>query len=156
MRLFLAVVTVCLTSVLASASSERPVSVQARAKGAQRVVVATIVDVRPRFHVNEFGDRLIVSDTLVQIDETLKGPGASMLEVTLEGGTIGDLTLNVSDMPSLRVQERAVLFLEQTPSGVLVPHGRGLGVVKLDKSDRADGTDVTLAEIRSAVRAAVK
>jgi hypothetical protein len=73
--------------------------------------------------------------------------------VDVEGGTIGDLTLRVSDMPTFQRGERAVFFLSQGPVGNLVPHRRGLGVLKLDAQGRIRGSNVTLAEVRAAVRA---
>jgi hypothetical protein len=131
-------------------------SIAAEARAAQRIVVATVIEQRPRFHVNQFGDRLIVTDTLMQVEETLKGPRESTVQVTIEGGTIGDLTLHVSDLPSFRLQDRAVLLLDRAATGELVPHGRGLGLLKLDGSDRIDGTALTLADVRVAVRSAVR
>jgi hypothetical protein len=47
-----------------------------------------------------------------------------------------------------------VLFLDQTPDGGHVPHGRGAGVLKLDADDRVAGTSASLGDIRAAVKAA--
>ena len=50
-----------------------PVDVASRARGAGKVVVARIVDVRAQFETNRFGDQLIVSHAVLEVLETLKG-----------------------------------------------------------------------------------
>ena len=131
-----------------------PVDMTSLARGADRVVVATVTRVAPVFQTNEFGDELIVSRTHLRVDAVLKpGPGADdqPLVLELEGGTIGDLTLDVSDLPKLARGERAVLFLRRNSRGATVPHGRGHGILKLDSSDRIQGTPLTLSAVRQAV-----
>jgi hypothetical protein len=129
------------------------------ARGADRVVVATVTQVDPVYQSNEFGDRLIVSHTHLRVDSVLKNSNKPESDVDyvvmeLEGGTIGDVTLTVSDLPRLERGERAVIFLEHNGRGALVPHGRGEGILKLNSSDRVPGSSVTLSAIRSAVEAA--
>jgi hypothetical protein len=84
----------------------------------------------------------------------MKGTHSAALQAMVEGGTVGDLTLQVSDMPSIEVGERAVFFLDRRPSGTRQLHGRGLGMLKLDANDRVQGTNLTLEDVRRAVRAA--
>jgi hypothetical protein len=148
--------TILVTANLLHASSHVDQGIEARAKGAHRIVVGTVVQVQSRFHVNAFGDRLIVSDAVVDIAETLKGTPAATLEMMVEGGTVGELTLHVSDMPALNQGDRAVLFLDRTPAGGFVPHGRGLGIVKLDDADRVPGGSTSLTELRTRIRAATR
>lgn len=129
-------------------------------RGAERVLVATVVRVDPVRQSNEFGDQLIVSRLHVRVDTVLKGsrgPAAAphdQLVVEVEGGTIGDLTLTVSDMPRLERGERAVLFLRQNGRGAFVPHNRGHGILELDSSDRVRGRALTLSDVRRAVEQA--
>jgi hypothetical protein len=153
MRTASAVVAAVLSTAALSANSGPPVDIPTRARGSERVVVATVVDVQASFERNAFGDQLIMSRALLQLEEILKGPAADRLEVEVEGGTIGDLTLRVSDMPSLRPGERAVFFLNRGPADTYVPHLRGLGVLKLD-SGRVRDSNLTLDNVRSAVRGA--
>lgn len=153
MKRVLSLLVVCTMAVTTSASTERPVDIGTRAKGAERIVVAAVEDVIPRFDVNEFGDRLIMSQAWVRVSETLKGPHTDILPVDVEGGTIGDLTLTVSDMPVLRQGDRAVFFLDSAKTGTK-PHDRGQGVLKLDASGRVQGSNMTLNEVRTMVRAA--
>jgi hypothetical protein len=154
MRWGIAVLALCASVAALSAASELPVSLESRAKGAQVVVVATVADVQSAFAVNQFGDQLIVSNVTVQVEETLKGRAAGQVSMAIEGGTVGDITLRVSDMPSMSRGERAVLFLDETPAGAHVPHGRGLGILKLEGADQVGGTNLTLADLRALVRRA--
>jgi hypothetical protein len=89
-----------------------------------------------------------VSVVRVAVSETLKGQVDPALDVEVEGGTIGDLTLRVSDQVSFTPGERAVFYLKRNVRGAFVPHLRGQGLLKLDASDRVPGSSLTLDEIR--------
>ena len=141
------------SDLAARANQAAPVPLAERARGAERVVVGRVASVAPAWQVNEFGDRLIVSVVRVVVNETLKGQALPTLDVEVEGGTIGELTLHVSDQTSLAPGDRAVFYLKQTARGTFVPHLRGQGVLKLDASDRVSGTSLTLEEIRREVAA---
>jgi hypothetical protein len=119
-------------------------------------VVGTVIDVDSTFATSTFGDQLIVTNAVIRIEETIKGPRAESLTVTLEGGSVGDLTLRVSDMPSLGRGDRAVFFLDEGPAGAHVPNGRGQGVLKLDSKNRVPDSDLTLDDIRRRARAALR
>ena len=146
--------TMILMSATAGASGGPPIDPGERAKGAAKVVVATVADVDAAFGDNSFGDRLILSHVTMQVDETMKGAHEGSIVVTLEGGTVGNLTLDVSDMPTMAKGQRAVLFLSSTPGGRYVPAGRGAGVMEVDANNRVVGEDLTIEEIRAAVKAA--
>lgn len=130
-----------------AAPEGQPVSIQERARGAARVVVATVVDTTARYERNEFGDDLIVTHAELAVDEALKGPrlGATL---AIEGGTVNGITLGVSDLPSIRKGERAVFFLAPGRDGEFKPHLRGQGILKLDGNNRVPGSSLTLDEIR--------
>jgi hypothetical protein len=91
----------------------------------------------------------------VDVTETLKGPGRTSVRVQLEGGTVGDLTLRVSDMPALRPGDRGVFFLDAGSSGEFLPHDRGRGVLRLRADDRVEGSTLTLTDVRSQVATAL-
>ncbi len=151
-------VAICAATLFAQTPARSAVAVRsdfaARARGAARVVVGAVVDMQPRFDVNEYGDRLIVTRTTLHVEETLKGSHTDLVDMDVEGGTIGDLTLKVSDLPALHRGDRGVFFLESSSSSVQHLHGRHLGIVRLDASDHELASTVTLADIRAAVRAA--
>jgi len=71
----------------------------------------------------------------------------------LEGGTLGGLTLRVSSLPELKPGERAVFFLDSLTTGSHVPHGRGLGILKLDGTNHVQGSSLSLEDIRRSARA---
>jgi hypothetical protein len=125
-----------------------------RASASQHVVVATVVAADARYEANEFGDHLIVSRVQLSVEETLRGPAVKSMAIDLEGGTVGDVTLEVSDLPKLQRGERAVFFLAKNRAGRLVPHFRAQSILKLDGKQRVMGTDVTLLEVRAQVRSA--
>lgn len=136
-----------------SAATWRQVDIPERLRGAERAVVAKVISVEARYETNSFGDELIVSRAHVKVEEVLKGePGQEDLDVDVEGGTIGDLTLRVSDLPQLRSGERAVFLLRRGPDGVQLPHLRGLGILKLDDGDVVEASSLTLETIRGFAR----
>jgi hypothetical protein len=113
-------------------------------------VVGRVTTVSPAWRTNEFGDRLIVSTVSVAVDETLRGPDAPTVDVEVEGGTIGDVTLHVSDLEPVAPGDRAVFYLARSRRGAFVPHLRGQGLLKLDRSDRVRNSAITLSDIRRA------
>jgi hypothetical protein len=139
--------------VVVEADQDAGVSLTDRTRTAERVVVGRVSSVSPVWRQNEFGDRLIVSVVRVAVEETLKGQTERAMDVEVEGGTIGDLTLRVSDLATFTPGERAVFYLKRSPRGAFVPNRRGQGLLKLDRSERVAGTSVTLEQIRRAAAA---
>jgi hypothetical protein len=137
-----------------AAQDAGPVPLVQRARGAAQIVVGRVTSVNPVWQVNEFGDRLIVSVVRVAVDETLKGTPASTVDVEVEGGTIAGTTLHVSDEESFVTGDRAVFYLTRSARGALVPHLRGQGTLKLDRTSRVPNSSLTLDEIRRTVAAA--
>jgi hypothetical protein len=127
-----------------------PVPLTDRTRGSERVVVGRVTAVSPAWQTNQFGDRLIVSIVSVAVDETLRGPVQPTVDVEIEGGTIGELTLHVSDLESFVPGDRGIFFLRRGARGTFVPHLRAQGLLKLDQSDRVRGSNLTLADVRRA------
>ena len=119
---------------------------------ADKVVVAVVEDVVPRYAVNEFGDRLIVSEVWLRVEETLKGAPENLVPIEVEGGTVGDVTMRVSDLPMLRKGERGLFLLDANRNGKRRPHGRGEGILKIDRSDRVIGSNLRVADVRASVK----
>ena len=136
-----------------AAAQQTAVPAADRARGAEQVVVGHVSSVTPMWRNNDFGDRLIVSIIQVTVDETLKGSPQSAVDIEVEGGTIGTLTLRVSDLDTFVRGDRAVFYLQRNRRGGLIPHRRGLGLQKLDAAGRVSGSTVTLDQIRRDVRA---
>ena len=152
--LALSVAITCATAAI-YADVGPPVDLATRAKGAGRIVVGRVIDVQAEFQSNKFGDQLIVSHALVEVSESLKGAPEAMVRVDVEGGTVGDLTLKVSDLPAVRTGDRAVFFLDQGTGDRYLPHLRGRGILKLADSDIVEGSTLTLADLRQQVRGAL-
>ncbi len=132
----------------AFAAGTPQVDVSERIKGAQRVVVAKAVKVTPEWRTNDYGDRLIVSQFALEVEETFKGAPTNVLSVDIEGGTLDGFTLAVSSLPSLKPGDRAVFMFDGTASGSHVPHLKGMGILKLDSNNHVEDTDLGLDDIR--------
>jgi hypothetical protein len=133
------------------ADVQKPATIEERAKGAERVVVATVTHVTSRFERNEFGDELIVSRASLAVEEALKG-AAESTTLEYEGGTVNGLTLHVSSLPGLSAGERAVFFLTRGKNGEFKPHLRGQGILKLDRENHVQGSSLTLDDVRRMAR----
>jgi hypothetical protein len=155
MKRVLVMVALVWSGVPATAEVGPPVDVATRARGAGTIVVARIQSVRAQFETNGFGDQLIVSHAVLEVLETLKGAHEATVSIAVEGGTVGDLTLKVSDLPSLNEGERAVFFLDAASNGDHRPHNRGRGIMKLNATDLVVGDALSLDDVRTQVRGAL-
>jgi hypothetical protein len=138
-----------------TATGFRPVPIEERARGAARIVVATVAETSSRYERNELGDELIVTYARLQVEEVIKGPAAHVT-IAVEGGTVDGVTLRVSSLPTLARGERAVFFLTPGRGGEFRPHLRGQGILKLDSQNRVPGSSLTLDQIRTLAAAAGK
>jgi hypothetical protein len=132
-------------------ASGQPVAIQERARGAAKIVVATVAATNARYERNEFGDELIVTHAQLAVEEAIKGSGEDVT-LALEGGTVDGITLRVSDLPALAKGERAVFFLKAGRNGEAEPHLRGQGILKLDDRNRVRGSELTLDDVRRMAR----
>jgi hypothetical protein len=137
-----------------SAQHGRRVAVGELAPGAERIVVGSVVRSQAVQQSNDNGDQLIVSQTWVHVDETLKGTPADTLQLDVEGGTLNGITMRVSDMPTLAVGDHVVLFVKRNAAGHYVPHMRGNGILKLGANNVLEDSNVSLDQVRAAVRGA--
>ena len=140
-----------LACATAAAQEGAPIPLVERARGAERIILGQVASVSPVWRVNEFGDRLIVSIVRVTVDETLKGNPEANVDIEVEGGTIEGVTLHVSDLQSFAPGDRAIFYLSRSASGAMVPHLRGQGTLRLDRSNRVPNSSLTLDEIRRTV-----
>ena len=141
-------------TVHTAASSGHIATLDERIEGSQKVVIASARSVSARWRENTYGDRLIVSRVLLDVEETVKGPATSnAIWMDLEGGTLDGFTLRVSDLPTVEPGERAVFFLDQNEDGTTTPHLRGQGILKLDSNNIVTGSSLRVDDIRVAARA---
>jgi hypothetical protein len=141
-------------TVSTGASSGHIATLDERIDGSQKVVVAKARSVNASWRENTYGDRVIVSRVLLDVEETLKGPATSnAIWMDLEGGTLDGFTLRVSDLPTVEAGARAVFFLDQNDNGVTTPHLRGQGILTLDDNNFVAGSSLRVDDIRNAARA---
>ena len=133
-------------------AAHKPETVPNRINGSARVVVAHAKTVTPRWETNKWGDRLIVSRVVLEVEETLKGSNTAEVAMDLDGGTLDGMTLRVSDLQALEPGDRAVFFLDDTGNGVAIPHLRGQGILELDDTDTVKGSSLHLDQIRGMAR----
>jgi len=105
MKRFLPTLCVLLLVPLARAGV-RPLSLQDLCTGATRIVVGQVTDLRPQWEGN-----LIVTRVQLSLESSLKGSGGDSVVFTVPGGTVGQVSLRVSEAPRFRVGERVVVFL---------------------------------------------
>jgi hypothetical protein len=135
----------------AAAAGQQPTTIEERARGADRIVVASVADIRAGYETNAYGDELIVSHADLLLEEVIKG-NSDKATVAVVGGTVNGITLRVSSFPTLTRGERAVFFLNPTPSGEYVPHLNGQGILKLDGTNHVKGSSLSIEDIRRMAR----
>jgi hypothetical protein len=119
-RPLLVAVVLALAPALVRAASERELTFEALVGAADEIVVGEVERTSARFE-----GRLIVTDAVVRVDETLKGGGGASRKITITqlGGTavhprIGaPVTMDVSGQARLAPHETVVLFVEQPRPG---------------------------------------
>ena len=60
---------------------------------------------------------LIVSKVWLGVSEVVRGSSISSVSVDIEGGTLGGMTMRVSDLPEMKPGARALFLLGQLPDG---------------------------------------
>ena len=84
---------------------------------APAIVVATVTGRRAEWE--SYGtSKLIVTKVSLQVEQVLRGSAPRELTIEVLGGTIGEETLHVSDVPEFTVGGREVLFLNNAPHAV--------------------------------------
>lgn len=109
------------SAIRVSDAASRSLSMEQMFARADRVVVGRVSRVASRWAEWEGVGRVIVTRCTVVVEESLggrdRGESVAEIEVEVPGGTVGDLTLVVSDAPALLDGERAVFFLVEGASG---------------------------------------
>jgi hypothetical protein len=82
-------------------------------RGGSHVLLAKVTDVVGFFGVNDRGDQLIMSRVRVRADKWLRGRDGSSVDFIIEGGTVGDLVMGVSDLPEFSKGQSVKLYLRK-------------------------------------------
>jgi hypothetical protein len=148
-RIFVAAtLLVCIAGTAGTAAAQLSDDVAATVRAAPRVAVGRVTAVHSAFSTNRFGDRVIVSRLTIATTQVFKGRVPAAFDMMVEGGTVGDLTLVVSDVPLLRAGDQAVFLLSGNGTGQIEPFDRARALLPVDAADRIKGTGVTLDQIR--------
>ena len=82
-------------------------------RGASHVLLGKVTDAEGFFGVNFRGDQLIMSRVRIRADKWLKGRGGNTVEFVVEGGTVGDMAMGVSDLPEFSKGQTVKLHLNK-------------------------------------------
>jgi hypothetical protein len=127
----------CLFASIASAQTEEAVSFPQLVERAQHIFVGQVVAV-DSFRADRRDGARIRTRVTFSVDEKLRGSGlVTMLEFL--GGTVGDLTQEVADMPRFSIGERYVVFALDGDRWVNPLVGSSQGLLRVSR-DARDGT----------------
>jgi len=119
---------------------------------ADTIFFGEVVNLRSSSEKNRDG-RVIVTRVTFKVFQTLKGREAIQAQLEFLGGTIGDVTLNVEDVPQFKIGDRDILFVNTADRSVSpivgLVHGR-FRVVR----DPVTGQDIVRRHDGTAIRSA--
>ena len=123
-----------------------PMSFDDIVTAADTIVVAEAIDSRAQW-VTTGASRAIITRVTFRVTDTLKGLDRILLPLEFRGGTIGDVSYEVSGVPTFELGDRAVLFvLAARAVSPIVGHMQG----RFPINTAPDGTDyVTLHDQRA-------
>ena len=98
---------------------------------------------------NESG-RLIVTEAVVRVRETIVGESPKRVTVRTVGGRVGDYTVEAPGFPRFEPRERVILFLEAGPSGTRQVRGYQQG--HFEVVERLDGVRLAVPRIEEGTR----
>ena len=108
-KIFTGFALLFLISVCSFATTVQRLSLDDMVKKAQSIVHGRVRSANTHWSAD---GRLILTTYTLDVEETIKGRAEKTLEITIVGGTVGNLGLFVSGMPSFDTGEEAVVFVE--------------------------------------------
>ena len=103
---------------------------------AESIFAGTVTGITQR--VGDTG-KMVWTDYAIEVDDLLKGParGASTT-LSFAGGTVGDLSIGVSDVPHLSVGDRCVFFVASGEHLAAPTVGWGQGLYRIQEARTED------------------
>ena len=95
----------------------------------------TVTDVKSQW-TGEGGQRHIETYVTARVDEALKGEIGTTYTLRLLGGTVGDMTMEVTDTPKFMIGHRDILFVENNGAQFDPLVGIGYGRFRVERSAR--------------------
>jgi len=84
-----------------------------RSDDATHILVGKVKKVDSTYDTNRWGDFLISSGVNVKVDHVLKGILGDYVNFTVEGGTVGEMTLKVSEIPLFEEEQTKKFYLKK-------------------------------------------
>lgn len=133
----LGMVVLCLTS--ATATTVVPPTLDELVSRSAAIFDGTVRARRSTWETSADG-RTIITTVTFTVRDVLKGTVPAITELTFLGGTVGDMTLRVAEMPTFEVGDRDLLFVggEQNAACPLVGFGYGRMRVVRNVANGAD------------------
>jgi hypothetical protein len=105
---------------------------------AELIFTGQVVSQRSEWRMNN-GQKSIVTLVSFSVQQVHKGRASSSITLQFLGGTIGDVSLDVAEIPKFKAGERVVLFVEGNGLNVspLVGFFHGRFLLQRDKAGRA-------------------
>jgi hypothetical protein len=91
---------------------EAPMSLQTLSRNSDRIVRGKVTNVGYLQGTNEYGDQLIYTNVSIRVEEALKGDRSDFV-LTVEGGTLNGITLEVSDAAKFNLGEEVLVFAKK-------------------------------------------
>ncbi|MDP6581211.1 MAG: hypothetical protein QF681_11185 [Vicinamibacterales bacterium] len=135
--------TACLLLLTARSASSQPIPMtfDELVSEANVVVRGYVADQQAEWIDSDQG-RAIVTVVTFRVERTLKGTNRVQIPLEFLGGTIGDVGLRPSHVPTFEVGDRAVLFLDTTERLISPVVGSELGLFRIVVSPDGSGDAV--------------
>jgi hypothetical protein len=94
---------------------------------AEFIFQGNVTDVRSQW-IGEGGQRQIVTYVTFKVEDAVKGSPGANYTIRMLGGTVGDITMAISDAPQFKIGDKDILFVEHNGSQFIplvgIMHGR--------------------------------
>lgn len=151
-RIFFSSLVLSLLIIPLSAAVMVPLSLSEMVQKSDLIVVGEVLDNQPsRWGTNSWGDELIYTDYTIAVTDTVKGAVKQEVTVTLEGGTVGDVSLTADHMPTFNKGERVVLFLRDQGGEWMVYSGLQ-GKLTVDENGFVAKGKVALVDLKQRIQ----
>jgi hypothetical protein len=112
-RVFIAAcASLVLLPVTANATSVLAPKFEALVDRADLIFAGRVTSQRSEWRTSD-GQRAIVTLVTFNVERTHKGRAGSVVTLQFLGGRVGDVTMNVAEMPRFKSGERVILFVEE-------------------------------------------
>jgi hypothetical protein len=116
-----------LAALSARATTVIPPTFDQLVNDAEFIFQGNVTDVRSQW-IGEGGQRQIVTYVTFKVEDAVKGSPGTSYTIRMLGGTVGDITMAISDAPQFKIGDRDILFVENNGTQFIplvgIMHGR--------------------------------